>query len=373
MPDLGRFTDVCHALAQPSPATAGGGEKDVGHGSGKRPTSFDIAYLAGVSQPTVSRALRGSRSVSQGTRMRIEQIARDLNYAVARNASSLRSQRTNTIALLFFEDPTPDDSHINPFYLSMLGSITRACAQRGCDLLVSFQRMEDDWHVEYQDSRRADGLILLGYGKHTDYVSKLDALVASGTPFARWGSVSSDTSGATIGSDNYAAGGLAAEHFLACGRKRIAFLGHTTPDYPEFQQRYAGLIACLADRGALADPVLSHDAMSTEADGWAAARNLLASSVGFDGIFAGSDLIAIGAMRALTEAGMRVPGDVAVIGFDDIPAASMTHPPLTTIAQDMNQAGERLVASVLAQVEGRERRPERLMTHLVPRGTTGNC
>jgi DNA-binding LacI/PurR family transcriptional regulator len=345
----------------------------LGHGPGKRPTSFDIAYLAGVSQPTVSRALRGSRSVSQSTRVRIEQIARDLNYAVARNASSLRSQRTNTIALLFFEDPTADASMINPFYLSMLGSITRACARRGCDLLVSFQRMEDDWHVAYQDSRRADGLILLGYGKHTNYVSRLDALVASGTPFARWGSVSSDASGATIGSDNFAAGGLAAEHLLGCGRRRIAFIAHTTPDYPEFQQRHAGLVAHLADHGITADPRLCRGAISTEADGYAAARDLLASGVLFDGVFAGSDLIAIGAMRAFAEAGLNVPAEVAIIGFDDIPAASVTNPPLTTIAQDLNRAGERLVAAVLAQVDGQDRQPERLATQLVVRGTTHAC
>ncbi|MAO97347.1 MAG: LacI family transcriptional regulator, partial [Citromicrobium sp.] len=123
-----------------------------------KPTSFDIAYKAGVSQPTVSRALRGDRSVSKATRERIEQIARELNYTVDRNASSLRSQRSNTIALLFFEDPTPDDSMINPFFLAMLGSITRACANHGLDLLISYQRMEDDWHTRYQDSMRADGL-----------------------------------------------------------------------------------------------------------------------------------------------------------------------------------------------------------------------
>ena len=90
-----------------------------------KPTSFDIAYLAGVSQPTVSRALRGSKSVSAATRANIERIARELNYTVDKNASSLRSQRTHTLALLFFEDPNPDESMINPFFLSMLGSITR--------------------------------------------------------------------------------------------------------------------------------------------------------------------------------------------------------------------------------------------------------
>ena len=162
-----------------------------------RPTSFDIAYLAGVSQPTVSRALRDDKSVSEATRERIKQIARDLNYTVDKNASSLRSQRSNTIALLFFEDPTPDESMINPFFLAMLGSITRACANRGLDLLISFQRMEDDWHVQYQDSHRADGLILLGYGDFTLYRERLEQLERQGTKFARWGSVSKDMGGTT--------------------------------------------------------------------------------------------------------------------------------------------------------------------------------
>ena len=125
-------------------------------------TSFDIAQLAGVSQPTVSRALRGSPTVSEPTRLRIEEIARRLNYKVDKNASNLRSQHSNTLALLLFEDPTPDASMINPFFLSMLGSITRSCAMRGYDLLVSFQQLSSDWHTDYEDSRKADGIILLG-------------------------------------------------------------------------------------------------------------------------------------------------------------------------------------------------------------------
>src|SRR6185312_15210657 len=141
-----------------------------------KPKAIDIAHLAGVSQPTVSRALRGSPMVSEETRRRIEEIARQLNYKVNKNASNLRSQHSNTLALLLFEDPTPDDSLINPFFLAMLGSITRACAQRGYDLLVSFQQLSGNWHVDYEDTHRADGLILLGYGDYEDYRSRLEQL-----------------------------------------------------------------------------------------------------------------------------------------------------------------------------------------------------
>ena len=98
--------------------------------STRRPTSFDIAALAGVSQPTVSRALSGNPSVSAETRRRVLEAARELNYTVDKNASGLRTRQSRTIALLFFEDPTPDDTLINPFYLSMVGAMTRACAQR---------------------------------------------------------------------------------------------------------------------------------------------------------------------------------------------------------------------------------------------------
>ena len=193
----------------------------MGRKRSTKPTSFDIAYLAGVSQPTVSRALRGSKSVSLATRQRIEAIAQELHYSVDKNASSLRSQRSNTIALLFFEDPTPDGANINPFFLAMLGAITRASANRGLDLLISFQKMEDDWHVRYQDSHRADGLILLGYGDYTVYEQRLSQLVASDTLFVRWGSVRDDNIGATVGSDNFGAGQQAGEHLLALGRRRI--------------------------------------------------------------------------------------------------------------------------------------------------------
>ena len=101
-----------------------------------------------------------------------------------------------------------------------------------------------------------------------------------------------------------------------------------------------------------------------------ATRDLIASGAQFDAIFAGSDLIAIGAMRALAEAGLSVPGDVAVVGFDDIPSASLTSPPLTTIQQDTRGAGERLVETLLAQIEGEDLPPARLPTRLIVRGSS---
>ncbi|MFM6950276.1 MAG: LacI family DNA-binding transcriptional regulator [Novosphingobium sp.] len=342
----------------------------MGRKPSSKPTSFDIAYLAGVSQPTVSRALRGSKSVSLATRQRIQEIARELNYSVDKNASSLRSQRSHTIALLFFEDPTPDGANINPFFLAMLGAITRATANRGLDLLISFQKMEDDWHTRYQDSHRADGLILLGYGDYTAYTERLAELVEHDTRFVRWGSVEVEKIGSTVGTDNVAAGRLAGEHLLGLGRKRIAFIGQADEHYPEFADRYRGLGEAMGAAGLVADPALQVPALSSEGDGRAAIKALLERGAEFDAVFAASDLIAIGAMRALADAGIKVPDDVAVMGFDDIPAASLTNPPLTTVQQDLIAAGELLVETLAEQIENRVSTNRVLAPRLMIRAST---
>lgn len=338
--------------------------------SGKT-TSFDIAQLAGVSQPTVSRALRGSSTVSEQTRKRIEAIAHQLNYKVDKNASSLRTQETNTLALLFFEDPTNDDSMINPFFLSMLGSITRTCANRGYDLLISFQQMSSDWHVDFEDSRKADGIILLGYGDYELYHAKLEKLVAQGTHFVRWGFVQEGQPGTTIGCDNFRGGYDAVQHLISKGRRRIAFLGDASSHYPEFRDRYRGGCEAQKSNGIAVVPGRQVDAITNEQSGYDAALELIRRKVKFDAIFAASDLIAIGAIRALEEKGLDVPGDIAVVGFDDIPAAGLAHPPLTTVQQDYRRAGEVLVDALLKQIRKQKADTTALPARLIVRKSSG--
>ena len=317
-----------------------------------KPTSFDIAYLAGVSQPTVSRALRGSPAVSLETRKRIEEIARQLNYRVDKNASNLRSQHSNTLALLLFEDPTPDDSQINPFFLSMLGSLTRASARQGYDLLISFQQLSNDWQQDYEDSRKADGIILLGYGDYEEYRPRLERLVQQGTHFVRWGPVLEGQPGVSVGCDNLQGGYDITRHLVAGGRRKIAFFGNATSHSPEFFDRYRGYERALMEARVPTSSALQVDAINLEESGFNAVNELRARGVEFDAIVAASDLIAIGALRALQDARLEVPRQVAVVGFDDIPAASLTNPPLTTVMQDTRRAGELLVETLLRQIAG---------------------
>jgi DNA-binding LacI/PurR family transcriptional regulator len=316
----------------------------------ERPTSFDIAYRAGVSQSTVSRALRGDPNVNEETRRKIEAIARELKYKVDKNASNLRRQRSNTIAVLFFEDPSPDASQINPFYLSMLGSITRACAKRSFDLLISFQRFALDWNEDFEDSGKADGLILLGYGDYVTYRPHLEQLVAQGTRFVRWGAVDAGQPGLSIGSDNFQGGRIVTDHLIALGRRKIVFLGDASNHYPEFSERYRGFLAAMVGAGIEPGPQI--DAVSSEESGMVAAARLIASGFKFDAIVAASDLIAAGVLHWLRDAGIDVPRDVSLTGYDDIAAASLVNPPLTTVAQDTFLAGEKLVETLLKLVAG---------------------
>jgi len=334
-------------------------------------TSFDIAYLAGVSQPTVSRALRGSPQVSEETRRRVEAIAQQLNYKVDKNASNLRCQRSNTLALLFFEDPTPDDSQINPFFHSMLGSITRACARNGYDLLISFQQQSGQWHENYADTRKADGLILLGYGDYVEYRGRLERLVEQGTNFVLWGVMQAGQPGLSVGSDNFQGSHLATQHLIGLGRRSIAFLGTASTHYPEFLERYRGYSQALKDAGVVAHRALQVDSITTERSGYSATCELLERGVQFDAIVAASDLIAMGALHALQERHVDVPGQVAVVGFDDIPAATLTNPPPTTVAQDTRLAGDVLVETVLSQIKGEPAEARTLKTRLVVRQSCG--
>jgi DNA-binding LacI/PurR family transcriptional regulator len=336
-----------------------------------RPTSRDIARLAEVSQATVSRALRNSPLVRAETRVRIASIAHELRYRADHSAAGLRSRRSQTLALLLF-DESQADSAINPFFLSMLGHITRETARRNLDLLVSFQQLSEDWYTDYLLSNRADGIILLGYGDYLDSISRLRHLADDGANFVIFGPPFDGMPGRYVGCDNAAGAALATRHLLDLGRRRIAFVGTANEHWPEFEMRYRGHAQALSDAGLAPDPALLVEAMSGEAAGHEATRHLLDSGVPFDAVFAASDLIAVGVIGALHERGLRTPEDVAVVGFDDIPAAAHFNPPLTTVQQDTRRAAEVLVQNLIRLVEGLPVESLMIQPKLVVRASCGS-
>lgn len=338
----------------------------------RKATSFDIAARAGVSQSTVSRALRDSPLVNPETRARIQAIAQELNYQVDRTASSLRTGHTRTLALLLFEDAPEEASSINPFFLSMLGSITRACSEHDYDLLVSFQHPEEDWYARYEEAHRADGLILLGYGDYVSAHPTLQRLADSGAHWVIWGPRLEFQHAICVGCDNQLGGYRATRHLLSLDRRKIAFLGCNSEQAPEFADRYRGYRQALEEAGIEPSLDMQVYAESTEASGASAVESLVDAGAELDALVCASDLIAIGAMRWLQRRGIDVPGEIAVVGFDDIQAAAYCKPPLTTVRQDVKEAGKTLVEVLLQLIETGTEKPRLLEPQLIVRESCGS-
>ncbi len=158
---------------------------------------------------------------------------------------------------------------------------------------------------------------------------------------------------------------------MSLGRTRIAFIGDTSDDCPEFQQRYEGYRQVLKSTGLPLREELQRAADNRETSGFDAMSDLLESGTPFDSVFAASDLIAIGVMKSLREAGIRIPGEVSVVGFDDIPVASYATPSLTTVRQDTRLAARALVKNLLAMIEGEPVKPRLLPMTLAVRDSCG--
>jgi DNA-binding LacI/PurR family transcriptional regulator len=294
-----------------------------------------------------------------------------MNYRVDRNAAGLRSQHSNTIAMLFFEDPTSDESQINPFFLTLLGHITRHATNRNYDVLVSFQQLSDDWLNEYVVSNRADGIILLGYGDYGRIEDKLQRLRDEGLHFTIWGATVPELEGHAIGCDNEAGGRLATQHLLQLGRRRIAYIGSGSYGQPEFRNRFRGYCNAHAEAGVEVIPELAIDTANQETEAFRATQHLIDSGLAFDAVFTASDLIAFGVLKCLRKNGINVPEQVSVVGFDDIPAATYFSPSLTTIRQDTRVAAKLLTDNLLRMINGEDCSSELVPISLVVRGSCG--
>lgn len=320
-------------------------------------TMADLAELAGVSAITVSRALRDSPLVNPETRARIRRLAEQRGYQFNVSARNLRLRRSMTVAVVVEMKPTVERQMSGSYPLDLLGGISQELTTAGYSvLLTSLQG------GALPGVQAADGVILLGQGAHEDAMREVQRW---GRPMAVWGAVSRGGTQVVVGSDNHCGGRLAAERFLAQGRRRPVFLGDSS--HGEFVERLAGFRETLARHGLTPrTPTVSEFTVTAGAQ---AVHTLLDQDPQFDALFAVSDLLAIGAIRALIERGRRVPEDVSVIGFDDTPLGATYLPPLTSIHQNFADAGVLLARKILALIEGRPAQSEVLPTHLVPRAT----
>ena len=323
----------------------------------------DIALMAGVSTSTVSRALKQSSLVNPATRERIEKLARSLKYSVNVGASNLRMQRNRTVAVVLPFDAATRQHVSDPFFVSMLGGLADALTARGYDMLLSRIDAERlDLAGELAASGRAIGVILIGQWHHHDQINEL---AARRSPIVVWGAHLPQQLYCTVGGDNIAGGMLATEHLLANGRRRIAFFGDV--GLPEVGHRFEGYRRALSKYGLTPGAELLHETPFVEGSAARAVRRLLDGGTSFDAIFASSDLLAMEAITALRERGLEVPGDLAVVGYDDIVLARYCHPGLTTIRQPVASGAETLVEALLQMVEGLRPTAQVLPTELIVR------
>ncbi|WP_086616636.1 LacI family DNA-binding transcriptional regulator [Erythrobacter tepidarius] len=329
-------------------------------------TLEDIAREAGVSVSTVSRALNDSPSVKRRTKQQIWQIARAHDYEFRASMPAGPSGADATIAVVVPAPQARESRVADPFFLELLAGIAEAARERNADLLVSHLTPRAGSDLDYaMATSRATGVIFIG---QSSLHHAFNALAARDNRFVVWGAEFPDAQYCVIGSDNVAGGRRATSHLARLGRKRILFLGDT--EAPEAEQRWRGYRQALTQAGIALDDSLVIPAHFEVHSAEAATYSAIARGLSFDAVFAASDLIAIGAIRALTRSGLSVPGDVSVVGYDNIPAARLVTPQLTTIDQDANLAGRMLVSKLIDRGDG-PAISERLETSLLIRESCG--
>jgi DNA-binding LacI/PurR family transcriptional regulator len=309
----------------------------------------DIARIAGVSKSTVSRALNDSPLVGDETKQRISAIAEEHHFQPSVAARNLSLKSSHTIAFVTHTYSKEECGISDPFSLEIMGGITIGLHERGYDMLVVHVDPSDrGWAAQFLDSGRVDGFILMTSAQKSSHV---DLLLSVEAPFVAWGPPVK-TGYCTVRGDDFRGGMLAAERFAGLGRSRVGFIGGARAE-TEVQERQRGFAAGLASRGLALQPDLTLYADYMEKTAAKATTELLQRQPRLDAVFAGSDIMAIAAMRTLQAMGRRIPDDVAVIGYDDLSLASYVTPTLTTISQKVPLAGKLLAEALVTYLEKR--------------------
>lgn len=321
----------------------------------------DLARLAGVSVSTVSRALTGKGALNKGTRARIQALADRHDFRLNVAAQNLRLGRTGAVGVLLPLGHARGQHLSDPFFMAMLGSLADALTQRGYDLLLSRILPEgDEWLDAFIRAGRVDGVIVIG---QSDQSAVLDSVAAHYRPMVVWGARAPGHAHVTVGVDNEAGGRLAAQHLVDRGRRNLVFFGNVSA--PEFAARHRGFLAGLPDD--LRAQVALVPTPITPEQSHAAAMAYFAAGHRPDGIFATSDVVAMSLLSAAADHGLRAPQDVSIIGFDDIPIARLSNPPLTTIRQDIAAGAGHLVDLLFRRMGGEEAGPVEIAPELVIR------
>ena len=322
------------------------------------PTIHEVAKLSGVSVATVSRVLNGHNHVREETRQRVLATARKLDYAPSAAARTLVKQRSQLIGVILFTgEEHPDLQH--PFFLEVLVGLKHSLGAEGYDLMLFAREQPGVGRGPHAYARRArhhrvDGVVALAVDDAED--PELRKLLASGTPVVAVDLVVAGEHASYVVSDNLAGARLAVRHLHELGHRRIATiagLSHTKPA----ADRLLGYRAELQELGLERRAEYEAQGDFYMQSGETAMRALLALPEPPTAVFAASDLMAVGALKAVEAAGLRCPGDVAIVGFDDIQLAENLTPPLTTIRQDKRGVGAAAARSLVQMIDDPQASP----------------
>ncbi|WP_448624781.1 LacI family DNA-binding transcriptional regulator [Geodermatophilus sp. URMC 64] len=338
--------------------------------SSQRPTLDQVAERAGVGRGTVSRVINGSPQVSERTRAMVEAAVAELGYVPNLAARALVTRRTDAVALVISE--SEDRVFGEPFFAGVVRGISAGVTAADRQLVLALTAGPDGQRrlERYLSPQHVDGVLLVSLHGDDPLPRQLRA---RGLPVVLGGRPPGGYDGAYVDVDNVGGARAGVGHLLERGRRRIATI--TGPhDMGAGQDRLAGYRAALADAGREVDPELVVEGDFSEVSGVRAMRALLERRPDVDAVFAADDLMAIGALRALREAGRRVPEDVAVVGFDDSPLSRVTEPPLSTVRQPVDEMGREMAEMLIRLIsEGEADGTDRsavLPTELVVRASS---
>lgn len=316
----------------------------------------EVARVSGLSTATVSRALKNPEIVAEATRERVLKAVKEVNYRPNMLARNFRSERSFALLVL-----VPGIS--NPFFSKVLQGIENAAQERGYSVLIGDTRdnpQREDQYLNLISSRLADGLIQLspdyvdgdGNPRHFDF----PVVHACGCEL---------TPAPSVRIDNRGAARELVEHLIGKGHRRIAVISGPEGN-PHAIDRVAGYREALEAAGITFDPSLLRNGKFTMASGAEAAASLLTLAELPTAIFSINDEMAIGAIQALSQHGLKIPEDMAVVGFDDIDFAAHSYPPLTTVRQPAEEMGAKACEVLIDQIERNdEHNSVQVLQHLV--------
>jgi LacI family transcriptional regulator len=335
----------------------------------RRTTIRDVATRAEVSASTVSRVLSGSYPVSAATRTRVLRAVRELDYIADARAKAVAGAGTPTLAFVL-------DDITGPSFTLMAHGVEREATRLGHLCLVCSTdgdaRHELDF-IETMRAHRAAAVIVVGGGADTpEYRERMDhvadSLASAGSRLVLCGRppLAPGAPVTVIEYDNESGAYALCAHVLAQGHRRVLFLGGR-PDHTTAQGRERGYLAAHRDRGIPPDPALRLSGDFTRDSGYRLMGRALSQDLEFTAVIAATDMVAAGALTAAHEAGLDVPGDISLVGYDDIPFARDLHPALTTVHVPYEELGRLAVRTVLGRTPDAGNEHLLLGTHVVVR------